>query len=351
MKRITLIFSIILLLGLNSKAQDHTYSSFLKAPVYMNPALVGVSNDNSYARLSFINKEQYPLISNAYGFRSFAFDANFTPLMGGIGIMLDNSNEGDGFYQKNQASIVYAFKGNSFDRRKNRKFEISAAMQVSIASRSVNYSNLIFYDQLNIETGFDPSLISEAQNNANEVKVFPDFSFGLCINKTIRGNNFIPNGRLNLGASVHHLNQPDESLISTKSILDRRYTIHGTFVSSIKRGAFRNATFFPSFCYTRQSDLSILNVGFQTKFKQIVLGGWYKQGRMYNASQVAVFSLSYDLNAVNFAKKIPVISIGCSTDFMIKGLGAQNTGNAFEFFILYQFSMLGNKPCEISEGW
>ncbi|RYD86435.1 MAG: type IX secretion system membrane protein PorP/SprF, partial [Sphingobacteriales bacterium] len=96
-KRIIVI--ALLLVNTFCFAQDHLYSQFFNAPIYLNPALNGQFEGK--LRMSMIYRNQYTTIPGNFNYISAAIDYNIPKFGGGFGLMFTRSSEGLAYLKNN----------------------------------------------------------------------------------------------------------------------------------------------------------------------------------------------------------------------------------------------------------
>ncbi len=317
MRLFLLTFFLFLIKGF-ALAQDHAYSNFLQSPIYLNPALAGTSLGCDRFVLNYRN--QYPAIKDAFAYYGVSYDRYVAEMNGGIAGMIQRTVEGEGFYTKNAFSLAYSFQGI-----KSENFSISLALQGGLTNRSINYDKLIFYDQLDKELGFVPGLPTAADNPVNSKKFYPDFGSGVAI---VYRNSV-------LGASVSHLSEPDESLISTESILPRKYQVHGSINIGIEnRRNFGEPAIIPAFSYVKQGDFSTATAGVQYRAYFFNIGAWYRSAGILQGGNAAIVTCMFDNYLTDDVK--PRFTIGLSYDYTLAKIAQRNSGGAFEVSLVYQ---------------
>ncbi len=329
MRKIVLITTLALCV-FSAKAQDHMYSNFLAAPLYLNPALAGTSN--SCDRLAVNYRNQYPSLRDAFVYYGVSYDRFVNKMSGGIGGMLQRSVEGNGFYNKNAFSLNYAFHGI-----KTRDMQLSLGVQAGVVMRSVDYSKLVFYDQIDEKLGVMPGAPSEASLPVNNNKMYPDFAVGAA---------FVWK-RAMIGASSYHLTEPDESLINTYSKLPRRYNIHGSFniPLSVKKN-IGDPTLIPAFMINSQGLSRTITAGLQYKVYYFNVGGWYRNAEIYNGGDAVLASFMFDMNNI-YGSDSRVI-FGFTYDYSLLEMTQRATGGTIEMNLVYQVQKCPNRRKKIT---
>src|SRR4051812_12937328 len=102
------LMAVLLLTGcsLRTVAQDHIYSQFFNAPVYLNPALAG-QFDGSF-RMNIVYRNQWSSISGDLTYLSASADYQLPNGAGGLALMANSSTEGTAYLKKNNLSGIYS---------------------------------------------------------------------------------------------------------------------------------------------------------------------------------------------------------------------------------------------------
>src|SRR4051812_20306437 len=85
MRKVYLMFVGCLLLSCTVRAQDPQYSQFYAAPMYLNPAFAGTTDDS---RAMFNHRIQWPKLDATFITSSFAFDHYFDRYNSGVGFIV-----------------------------------------------------------------------------------------------------------------------------------------------------------------------------------------------------------------------------------------------------------------------
>jgi type IX secretion system PorP/SprF family membrane protein len=270
----TKIITSMVLLVLNVKAQDVTFSQFNSVPLYFNPAFAG-SVEKSRLALSYRNQW-----SSAYQTYYLSYDQAIKKLHGGVGLISYNDNEGEGVINTFYTALVYAPKFNV-----TNKIAVSPAVKIGYRRGSVNSSKLTFGDQIDPNRGLiypsnEPALISR-----NSI----DISSGLVINT----ENFYA------GFSVDHLNNPNISNIKgSKSLLPEKYVIQLGYTYQENDSA--DYSILSSALYENQAGFNLFQFNLLQRYKWAMVGiGWTSENTYIAMigyySKKLVIGYSYDL--------------------------------------------------------
>lgn len=205
-----LLIPIVLVFAYSTQAQDPVFSQPYLSPVYLNPAATGAGDYD--LRFSAIYRRQWWSIPSQISYTAVSVDKYLPSLHGGFGLLGTNSTEGylkkTGIY----GSYSYTICSGTLSPAENGDephWFISGGMQFGVVQRRIDYSKLVFADQLSAD-GIIPGSVTAADRAVNSGKWYPDFAAGLFFNY-----NWNENCRLLLGGAAHHINRPDESLTST----------------------------------------------------------------------------------------------------------------------------------------
>lgn len=238
------------------QAQDPQFTQFYANPLYLNPALAG---SKLCPRLCFNYRNQWPGISGTFATTSASFDKMVYDLHGGIGLIATTDEAGQGTIKTTTISGIY-----SYHQQITRKFTIAAAMEATFTQKSLDWSKVNFGDMIDPSRGF---VYQTGETPGPAAKSNLDISTGIV---GFSDYYFV-------GFSVHHLTQPNESLLSAgTSTLPMKYTAHAG--ANIPIGDRRNpdVVISPNIIWQKQQDFEELNLGLYIK-KDVIVGGiWYR---------------------------------------------------------------------------
>lgn len=315
------LFFIILLCTLNSFAQDHMYSQFFNSPVYLNPALNGQFEGDF--RINLIYRNQYTSITpGTLNYFTASIDYNVPRFGGGIGLMFTRSSEGSAYLNKNSISGLYSYSVGSED------YVLSFGLQAGVTNRSVDWSKLVFGDQIDSQFGYIPGSVSGAELPQYNNKFYFDSGVGVNL---VAGNFMI-------GGALQHLNKPNESFTGAPAPLPMRGTAHLSYRLDLDplftSDDDNNKSYvIPSVVFYKQSTAQSLAAGLEYKRRSISAGLWYRSGGTDGPSAI-VLSLVFDLfvNRDSGEK----FRLGISHDVPVSGLNYSNTSGTTEGSVSYQ---------------
>lgn len=270
---------------------DPHFSQYYAHPLWLNPALTGVT-DGAY-RVSLNAKQQWGSISNSFLTGGASFD--MAPVKNlAFGAMVLNQNAGDISYNHLSALVSGAYRIHFGKAGLNM---INFGLQAGILNKSFNPSKVTLGSQYNPVTGYDPGLgISESFSSSNTL--VPDINAGVMY---FDGN---PDQQVNVfaGATAAHLTRPVDKFLGNSIRMPIRYAVHGG--ARIKISDVFDIT--PNGLYMKQGNAREISAGAYAQYmlnneSDLLFGSNYR----VDDSAIAffgvhiknmVFGLSYDFN-------------------------------------------------------
>ncbi|MBA2249595.1 MAG: PorP/SprF family type IX secretion system membrane protein [Chitinophagaceae bacterium] len=245
-----LIFIFISFIG---KSQDPHFSQFFSSPLTLNPAFTGKFDGN--LRLAGNFRNQWPAFNNVYTTSTLSVDF---PIMQkhipendtwGLGILALTDKAAAGILTNNYLGISTSYH-KALDE--NGYKQIGAGFQVMYGEKRLDYSKLIFEDQLT-PFGFNLNVPSAdiATITKPDIK-YLDINTGILFSASTNNNN-----NFYVGVSLYHINRPKESFTGGDWYIGSRATLSagGYFPVS------DNLTLHSSGIYQQQSKSSELTLG------------------------------------------------------------------------------------------
>lgn len=312
-------FILPLFFGLKAQAQDHLYSQYFNAPVYLNPALNGQFQGDFRANFNYRN--QYTTSGATSNYFTAEVDYNIPQFGGGVGLMFNRSSEGSAFLNTNNISGIYSYSVGSDD------YILSFGIQAGISNRNIDYSKLVFDDQIDPQLGIIPGSVSSADALTLNNKYYFDTGAGINL---VAGNFMI-------GGAMQHLNSPNDSFTGVPVKLPLRGTGYLTYRLDLNPDENmdddQKSYLIPSVVYYKQAASQSTAAGVEFKHRSISAGVWYRSGGQSGPSAV-VLSLIFDLfvNRDSGEK----FRLGVSHDAPISSVSYGGTGGSSEASINYQ---------------
>jgi type IX secretion system PorP/SprF family membrane protein len=206
-------------------------------------------------------RNQWPALTGTFVTTSASYDQHIDAMQGGLGFIVTNDQAGKGTLSTTTVSGIY-----SYQQPISRKFSLKAGFQATYFQKSLDWNKLTFGDQIDPRRGFiyNTNDVPRGGRVGNA-----DFSAGLLGYTDIY---FV-------GFAVHHLTQPNESLIVGTSRLPMKITGHaGAAIPIGMRGKYGDARtkISPNVLYQQQAAFRQLNLGMYVDHGPITAGVWYR---------------------------------------------------------------------------
>lgn len=317
---------LVVLIGLffseTAFAQDPQFSQFYAAPLYLNPALTGSSDR---ARVGVNYRNQWPTLTHSFTTTSAYIDYFSKAAESGIGMIVTEHRESFLDYKSSEVGLLYSYKLRITD-----DLVVRTGMQMSYFNKNLNFEELIFGSQIDIDNG-------QVIGPSGEI-----FDRGATVDfLSASAGTLLYTSDTWIGFSVHHINEPNQSFIDQESRLDRKYSLHAGYKLNFAKGrrlrtvAYqfqeRSATFAVN--YKSQGGFRQLDVGAQLYFQPLLLGVWYRGIPIQSVNKVSKNESIIALFGLELNKDL---SFGYSYDFTVSQL-AGVTGGAHEFSLTLAF--------------
>lgn len=307
----TFFMALSVFMSLNTDAQDQQYTQFYSAPTLLNPAFAGAS---AQSRLSSLYRNQWSLIPGGFKSYRFAYDHYASSINSGFGIIVGSDKLGTGNLKTSSFQVQYAY-----EVKVKRGLFFRPALQFGFVNKTLDFDNLVFYDQLIHDGG--PTV--EA------------FSYGPAKYFDASAGALLYSAKAWLGASVYHMNKPNEAIYnSTTEIIPTRLSIHGGLRKKIKSNYYSKVgkDMVLAFNYQAQGKFDQLDIGVYTELNPVVLGIWYRglpiKSNQYQHPNRDSFSALIGFQTGKY-------KLGYSYDITTSQLAIGNTGGSHEISFTY----------------
>lgn len=288
-KLIFLLFFIVSL-GNYAKAQDAQFSQFYANPLYLNPAFAGTGR---CPRVNLNYRNQWPGL-DAYVTHSASFDQHVDAIAGGIGLLATNDRAGTGNLSTLNVSGMY-----SYQLPISRTLSLKAGFQGTYMQKRVDWSKLTFGDMIDPRNGF----IYETNQIPHQEGISAvDFSSGLLL---FSKSYYI-------GGAVHHITEPNESLVMGTSRLPRKYTLHGGVVIPLD-GRTGESNLSPNILYMSQGPFQQFLAGLYLSKGPLVGGLWYRHTPENPDAMIALIGIQHQIFKFGYSYDITVSKLGMKT--------------------------------------
>jgi len=317
-------FLMVILIAVNAKsfAQDHMYSQFFDAPVYLNPALNGQFDGD--LRINAIYRNQWSSAPGSLTYYTASIDLKLTDYSSGLGLMFTRSSEGSAYLNKNNIAGIYSYTVGSDN------FALSFGLQAGITNRTVDWSKLVFNDQIDSRLGYMANSITSAEMPSFNSKYYFDSGAGV---------NLVT-GNFMLGTALQHLNQPNESFTGAPTKLPIRYTAHASYRIDLDKynqdDESQKSYVIPSVVFYKQAASQSMSAGLQYKHKDINFGLWYRNNSGVQGSGSLVLSVIFDLHINRDGGE--KMRFGAAHDMGVGGMNYSSSSGTTEGSIGYQTS-------------
>lgn len=312
--KLILLFSFLSMF-IVSLAQDMQLTQFNAAPLYLNPAFTGSTIEH---RIASSYRNQWAGIPGNFVNYVFSYDYNMDDFNSGFGLLIAREQAGTGNLGNTEVGFLY-----SYHFRLNKDFYIQPGIKFNYVHRGVDFSKLIFNDQL--ARGGSSITTDEIQT---ENITYLDVSTGLLLYSS----------KLWLGMSFNHINQPNQSLFQDESPLYMKFSAHGGYKYKLTGGDQRSQSKYLNiaFQYKAQQKYDQLDLGVYYTHNPLVFGLWYRgipglksyEGELNNDA-IAII-VGYVIEDHN-------LSIGYSYDATISRL-ASNSAGSHELSLIYEIA-------------
>jgi type IX secretion system PorP/SprF family membrane protein len=259
--KLILVFILLGVMLLEAKsvlAQDPEFTQFYANPLYLNPAFAGT---HRCPRVALNYRNQWPGLTGSFVTTSASYDQHVDAIYGGLGLLVVNDVAANTL-TTSRISGMYSYEG-----KVSRTFSIRAGVEATYFQKTLDWSKLTFGDMIDARRGFvyDTYDIQRGGQRSGM-----DFSAGLL------GYS----DKFFFGLAVHHLTEPNESLISGNSPLPRKFTGHAgaNIVPQGSGGKYvkSDVVISPNILFRAQENFSQLNLGLYISKGSLVGGAWYR---------------------------------------------------------------------------
>lgn len=302
-KKATVLFLIILLHFQDSKSQDPEFSQFFAAPLYLNPAMAGISYG---PRVNLIYRNQWPAIDKGFVTYAASYDMHIDAIGGGLGVLFFGDRIANGLLNTYSIKLMYAYQF-----KLSKKFGIKAGIEGGYTHRRIDWARLTFSDQIDPIFGFDNAF--NVPNPTFErppddfTSSYADFGVGFVA--------FSP--KVFGGMAVKHITKPKDSFTgSDDSEVPIRIDLHaGGDIDLAPANRKKNISLSPNILFAQQSSFTQLNAGTYVNIQMIYTGLWYRATFGNPDAVIALLGL-----------RMGYVNVAYSYDFTISELRSASGG-------------------------
>lgn len=296
-------------------------TQFYAAPTFLNPAFAGLG---TCSRVGTNYRIQWPEIPGAFITTLVSFDHQISKKKTGIGLLFTNDKAGSGNLH---SSSFYGQYSHQF--LLGHGWSVNAGAEAGYTIRDYNFSKFIFGDMIAYGTS-----TSVEQPNALRVH-YLDLSSGV----------LFYDRRTWIGLAAHHLNMPNQAVISSESPLPILYSVHlGTKIPVGKKIDSKDnnpkESITPAINYRAEKEFDQLDIGCYYSRSPLVLGIWYRGIPLLKAYKPGY--QNNDAVALIAGVAVDRFKLGYSYDITISRLFGSTSGS-HEISISYQFCVRKGK--------
>jgi type IX secretion system PorP/SprF family membrane protein len=318
MKKIIAIYIVCCFAWSLANAQDVIFTQFYTTPMQLNPAFAG----NTLApRIGVNYRDQWHNVSKAYTTFTASYDQFIDGFNSGIGLSILSDKAGGGIYQKNNATVSYAYRLRIPRAKMNVKFGIEAGL----GQTNVDWNKLVFLDMIDPVKGYVSGAATQEVAPLSFNKSYFDVSTGF----------LVYSDHWYAGASFKHLNTPDQSILDNKAQLSDGlpilYSLQGGYEIVLSRGKRNSVASFvtPNILIAKQGPFTQINIGAQAGMGAVFAGLGFRH-TIRNSDAVIV----------NLGVKKGVFKMGYSHDITVNGL--LGSFGAHEISVVLNFDEMNN---------
>ena len=318
LKKYLFIFNLLAIIALSSFsssnyafAQDPQFSQFYANPIYLNPAFAG---SHGCPRFNVNYRNQWPALSGTFVTYSASYDQYFENISGGIGVIATHDQQGQGTINHTTLSLIY-----NYHLKVSRDFTMMFAGKATWNQKALDWDKLTFGDMIDPRRGF---IYATGDVPRGGSRGFFDASAGM-VGFT---ENFF------FGASAHHLNRPNESMIlGENNAMPIRFNGHmGAKIPLGSKSKYVNETsIMPNVIYQYQQGFMEMMLGTYVKYGAVTAGAWFRSRD--------AFILSVGVNT-------GTVRVGYSYDVTVSRLNNGVSGGSHEVSLGFDLKCTKKKP-------
>ena len=239
MKKGILIVFGFLISCLSSFGQSPSFSQFFQKNPYVNPAYTGIMGGQEIHTIVH-HREQWISVPIKYTTSLLSSDWRICQKNLGVGIIALQNIEGEGLLKTNEISFPLSSHINI-----SKRSSLSSAIQLTAITRSINWDNLIFSDQLHPVLGqIYNSSVLRPKESYNQLTISSGAIW------TLKGNPFkggynqaSRHDHFSIGMALHNISGFEDSFYGTsiRSLNPTKLTVHmSTLIKNNRYGNIKN---------------------------------------------------------------------------------------------------------------
>lgn len=272
----------LLILTLNYSAQDPSFSLASENLTYVNPAFTGTGES---FRVGGSYRNQWPSLSGSFVTTNLHVDQHFGKF-GGVGLTYIHDDAANTL-KTNMFYLDYAYQLDI-----GEEGVLSFGLEVGLLQRSLDWTKLTFGNMIDPRRGFVYAAGDEPRGGSS---LSLDIGAGaLYYNKTFFA-----------GYAVHHLNEPNESLLENST--SRRPMLHNLFIGS--KFTFGEISISPQLDIKKQAYFENYVAWLKGSRGDMTIGIGYRKG------DAALFTLGFNFEKyrINYVHDFTVSKLSMAT--------------------------------------
>ena len=315
---------LVLLLNVNSVAQDPHFSQFYSAQTFLSPSLAGSSGGTRYTANY---RNQWPGIQKTYQTYAVSADFYLSEFRSGFGALLVTDKAGSASLNTTNLGLQYSFRVPISDN-----IQFVPGLQFTFGQKSLDRSKLIFPDEVVTETP------SSGQFYLTNTKAqYVDFITSV----------FLYSRTVWMGFVADHLLRPNYSFMGDKTILPLKIVNFGGMNFWQPNARRIDDPRLASLCYRFevQNGFKQLDVGGYVYGKVFDFGIWYRGLPIFKNQNIENHYIDNDAVVLSVGVSTNALHITYSYDLQLSKLAAYGSG-AHEVSIGFEMNkLLGCVDC------
>jgi type IX secretion system PorP/SprF family membrane protein len=343
-KLLTLVL-FLFSISINAKAQDVTFTHFLYNPIYFNPAAVGIDQgflmSLNYRRAMMFIPSKFE--TYAFGAGQSLHDLDIKGL-GGIGFFMQKNQEGAGKLSTISVGLPFSARVPL-----NENYTLQFGIAPVFYQKYIDWSRVLLGNQLDPFYGVVPPQSAALPPTTLQNVTFFDFHFGLMLryesDPSFQSN--VKKDAFDIGISVQHLPEPNQSFFRETSKLPARYIVMARYSKSIGNRLIEDGHIQPVLLYERQGPMQDFVAGVNLTGSNINLGTFIRKddNELLKITELVLLAgIQFPINNDYFSK----LHINYSFDYSLNS--SKVRGNATqEISLIFQLPSLHRRrsPCQM----
>jgi type IX secretion system PorP/SprF family membrane protein len=341
------LFALVMLvcLSLNARPQDVTFTHFLYNPIYFNPAAVGIDQgflmSLNYRRAMMFIPSKFE--TYAFGASQSLHDLDIRGL-GGVGFFMQKNQEGAGKLSTVSVGLPFAARVPL-----SENYTLQLGIAPVFYQKYIDWSRVLLGNQLDPFYGVVPPQSNPLPANTLQGVTFFDFHFGIMLryesDPTFQSN--VGKNAFDIGLSVQHLPEPNQSFFAETSKLPARYIVMMRYSKSIGNRIFDDGHIQPVLMYEKQASMQDFVAGVNLTGKNINMGTFFRKddNELLKVTELVFLAgIKFPINSDYFS----TLHLNYSFDYSLNSTNVR--GNVTqEVSLIFQLPSLFRKhsPCQM----